>query len=126
MNNLRSTVTAAVLTMTAATGALAAPVLEPTTQKFIDGLAGAKPIYTLSPQAAREVLLGAQSGPIQLTTVSIEDRLCPVGPTGRRRSSMETVVSWMGPDPHPCDPSGTHQRHASGDSLLPRCRLGHG
>ena len=85
MNNLRSTVTAAVLTMTAATGALAAPVLEPTTQKFIDGLAGAKPIYTLSPQAAREVLLGAQSGPIHLTKVSIEDRLLPVGPTGQTR-----------------------------------------
>ena len=85
MNNLRSTVTAAVLTMTAATGALAAPVLEPTTQKFIDGLAGAKPIYTLSPQAAREVLLGAQSGPTHLTKVSIEDRLPPVGPTGQTR-----------------------------------------
>src|SRR5258707_9482101 len=84
MNNLRSTVAAAVL-MTAATGALAAPVLEPATQKFIDGLAGAKPIYTLSPQAAREVLLGAQSGPSQLATVSIEDRLLPVGPTGQTR-----------------------------------------
>ena len=43
MKNLRSIVTAAVLTMTAATGALAAPVLESTTQKFIDGLAGASP-----------------------------------------------------------------------------------
>jgi acetyl esterase len=85
MKSLRSTVTAAALTITAATGALAAPVLEPTTQKFIDGLAGGKPIYTVSPQAAREVLLGAQSGPIELAAVSIEDRLLPVGPTGQTR-----------------------------------------
>jgi acetyl esterase len=85
MTNLRSIVTAATLTMSAATGALAAPVLEPTTQKFIDGLADAKPIYTLSPQAARELLLGAQSGPIELPEVSIEDRLLPVGPTGQTR-----------------------------------------
>src|SRR6266403_270487 len=85
MKSLRSTVTAAALTMTAAAGALAAPVLELTTQKFIDDLAGAKPIYTLSPQAAREVLLGAQSGPVELAAVSIEDRLLPVGPTGQTR-----------------------------------------
>lgn len=85
MKSLRSTITATVLTMTAATGALAVPVLEPTTQKFIDGLAGAKPIYTLSPQAARKVLLGAQSGPTELAAVSIEDRLLPVGPTGQTR-----------------------------------------
>src|SRR5258708_15590619 len=85
MRSLRSTVAAAALTMTTATGALAAPVLEPTTQKFIDGLAGGKPIYTLSPQSAREVLLRGQSGPIELAAVSIEDRLLPVGPTGQTR-----------------------------------------
>ena len=85
MRSLRSTLAAAALTMTTATGALAAPVLEPTTQKFIDGLAGGKPIYTLSPQSAREVLLRAQSGPIELAAVSMEDRLLPVGPTGQTR-----------------------------------------
>ncbi len=85
MRSLRSTLATAALTMTTATGALAAPVLEPTTQKFIDGLAGGKPIYTLSPQSAREVLLRAQSGPIELAAVSMEDRLLPVGPTGQTR-----------------------------------------
>ena len=34
--------------------------LEPATQAFIDSLAGATPIYTLSPEAARPVLAGAQ------------------------------------------------------------------
>jgi acetyl esterase len=84
MTSLRSAVTAAALTMTAS-GVLAAPVLESTTQKFIDSLAGAKPIYTLGPQAAREVLLGAQSGPVELPAVSIADRVLPVGPTGHTR-----------------------------------------
>src|SRR5258708_16481942 len=86
MRSLRSTLAAAALTMTTATGALAAPVLEPTTQKFIDGLAGGKPIYTLSPQSAREVLLRAQSGPIELAAVSMEDRLLPVAPTRQTRT----------------------------------------
>jgi acetyl esterase len=62
-----------------------APVLEETTQKFIDALAGATPIYTLTPEAARKVLLGAQSGPVALPGVSIEDRVLPVGPTGQTR-----------------------------------------
>ena len=34
--------------------------LEPATQAFVDSLAGGKPIYTLSPEAARDVLAGAQ------------------------------------------------------------------
>jgi acetyl esterase/lipase len=85
MTNLRSTLAAAALTMTVATGALAAPVLDFTTQQFINGLVGAKPIYTLSPQAAREVLDSIQSGPVELKDASIEDRLLPVGPTGQTR-----------------------------------------
>jgi acetyl esterase len=41
----------------------AAPVLEPTTQNFVDALtaAGGPPIYTLSPDDARDVLAGAQA-----------------------------------------------------------------
>ena len=85
MTSLRSRITSAALTMTLATGALAAPVLEPATQKFIDSLAGSKPIYTLRPQAARGVLLSAQSGPVALAPVSAEDRVLPVGPTGKTR-----------------------------------------
>jgi len=34
--------------------------LEPATQVFIDSLAGGTPIYTLSPEAARNVLAGAR------------------------------------------------------------------
>lgn len=62
-----------------------APTLEPITQTFIDGLAGATPIYTLTPADARNVLLGAQSGPVDAPAVTIEDRMLPVGPTGETR-----------------------------------------
>jgi hypothetical protein len=37
------------------------PTLEPHTQEFVDGLAGAPPIYSLSPDEARSVLMRAQS-----------------------------------------------------------------
>jgi acetyl esterase len=40
MTDLRSRICAAALAMTAAAGALAVPILEPITQKFVDGLAG--------------------------------------------------------------------------------------
>ena len=58
--------------------------LEPTTQAFIDSLAGGQPLYTLSPQAARDVLAGAQkSVPVTLAPASAEDRVLNVGPKGR-------------------------------------------
>src|SRR5215471_9656263 len=58
--------------------------LEPTTQKFIDSLAGATPIYTLSPEAARNVLAGAQrSVSVELAPARSEDRVLNVGPNGR-------------------------------------------
>jgi acetyl esterase len=65
----------------------AAPVLEPTTQKFIDALAaaGGPPIYILSPDAARDVLAGAQAQPVAKLPASIEDTTFPVGPTGSVR-----------------------------------------
>src|SRR5262245_47856498 len=64
-----------------------APVLEPTTQKFIDALsaAGGPPLYTLSPKAAREVLVGAQAQPVAKLPASIKDTTFPVGPTGSVR-----------------------------------------
>lgn len=69
--------------------ALAQPVLEPTTQHFISSLAGSKPIYTLTPQQARDLLHGAQSAPlpagITLPAVDNTDRTLPVGPTGHTR-----------------------------------------
>jgi acetyl esterase len=60
--------------------------LEPSTQAFVDSLVGAKPIYTLSPEAARDVLAGAQkSVSVTLAPASSEDRILNVGPSGRTK-----------------------------------------
>jgi hypothetical protein len=62
-----------------------ARVLEPTTQKFIDGLAsqGGKPIYELSISDAREVLEGIQRQPVQKLPAQEEDITVPGGPNGK-------------------------------------------
>jgi acetyl esterase len=58
--------------------------LEPTTQAFIDSLAGATPIFTLSPEAARNVLAVAQkSVSVMLAPARSDDRILNVGPKGR-------------------------------------------
>jgi len=62
--------------------ATAQPILEPNTQQFIDSLAGAPPIYTLSAADARSVLVRAQSIPVGKPSAQIEDITLPVGPTG--------------------------------------------
>lgn len=58
------------------------PILEPHTQQFVDGLADAPPIYTLSPDEARSVLVRAQSISVGRPSAHIEDLAFPVGPTG--------------------------------------------
>ena len=58
------------------------PILEPHTQQFVDGLANAPPIYTLTPDGARSVLVRAQSIPVGKPSAQIEDLAFPVGPTG--------------------------------------------
>jgi acetyl esterase len=65
----------------------ALPVLEPVTQTMIDGLiaAGGPPLYTLSPTAARDVLIRVQSTSVPKLPASITDTTFPVGPTGRTR-----------------------------------------
>jgi acetyl esterase len=60
----------------------AQPALEPVTQQFVDALAGAPPIYILSPTDARSVLVRAQSAPVGKPRAQIEDIALPVGPTG--------------------------------------------
>ena len=60
----------------------AKPRLEPTTQQFIDSLAGTPPLYTLSPEAAHKGLTDLQSKPIAMRPAEIEDTTWPVGPTG--------------------------------------------
>ena len=82
---MKSVLAAAAISLALAPRAFADPALEPTTQKFVDGIAakGGPPIYTLSPDAARKVLADLQSGPIGRVPASIEDTSFPVGPTGK-------------------------------------------
>jgi acetyl esterase len=62
--------------------AAAEPTLELHTQHFIESLAGAPPIHTLSPADARSLLAKAQSIPVGKPSAQIEDVPLPVGPTG--------------------------------------------
>ena len=62
--------------------ATAQPTLELHTQEFVDSLAGAPPIYTLSLVDARSVLAQAQSIPVGKPSAQTEDIALPVGPTG--------------------------------------------
>lgn len=74
--------------------------LEPATQAFIDSLAGAAPIYTLSPGAARDVLAGAQkSVSVKLAPARSEDRVLNVGPKGRTDIRIYRPESAKGPLP---------------------------
>lgn len=66
----------------ATTAQAAEPVLDPGVQHFIDALKGAKPIYTVTPDQARQVLEGAQAGAIEAPAVTNEARTLPVGPKG--------------------------------------------
>ncbi|MBC8087334.1 MAG: alpha/beta hydrolase [Phycisphaerae bacterium] len=59
--------------------------LEPIAQKFMDGLAGAAPLYTMDAKSAHAVLTDLQSMPTALMPVDITDTTFPVGPTGTTR-----------------------------------------
>lgn len=82
MSGIKTAVSAAAILAASAIGAFADPVLEPTTQKFIDSLAGSKPIYTFSPDEARNILAGAQKGDVKKLAAREEDKVIKVGPTG--------------------------------------------
>ena len=82
MSTIKTALSAATILAATTFGAAADPVLEPTTQKFIDGLAGAKPIYTLSPSDARDVLAGAQKGDVKKLAAKEENLTIKAGPTG--------------------------------------------
>ena len=81
MSGIKTAVSAAAILAASAVGAFADPVLEPTTQKFIDSLAGSKPIYTFSPADARDILAGAQKGDVKKLAAQEEDKVIKAGPT---------------------------------------------
>src|SRR5690242_8680551 len=83
MTKFRTATPMAAISIALAGSAVAAPVLEPTTQHFIDSLAGSTPIYTLSPKAARAVLDKAQSGAVEIAPATVRQMNLPVGPTGQ-------------------------------------------
>ena len=60
------------------------PNLTKMTKAFTDELAAqnAPPLYTLTPEAARQVLIEAQSGPVDEPEVQTRDLDLPVGPQG--------------------------------------------
>jgi hypothetical protein len=62
-------------------------MLEPETQRFVDGLIarGGPPLRTLSLQDARKVLSDLQAGSLPKPPAEIEDRTIPGGPTGSVR-----------------------------------------
>jgi acetyl esterase len=82
MSTIKTAVSAAAILAASAIGAFADPVLEPTTQKFIDSLAGSKPIYTFSPADARNILAGAQKDDVKKLAAQEENKVIKVGPTG--------------------------------------------
>jgi len=90
MNKAGKMLTTAVLLGVAMNNVYAQVVLEPTTQKFIDGLAaaGGPPLYTLTPDGARKVLLAAQSGLVKIAPVDVQQRTIPVGPKGTTRIAI--------------------------------------
>jgi len=70
--------------------------LEPTTQRFIDSLAGSPPVSTLSPEAAHKGLTDLQAKPVAMRPAEIEDTTWPVGPTGTTRIRIVRPVGARG------------------------------
>ncbi|PRY06177.1 alpha/beta hydrolase [Paraburkholderia sp. BL25I1N1] len=101
MITLRNKALMAMASAALVTSVEAAPVLEPTTQGFIDALAkqSGPPIYDLKPEDARNVLVGAQSQPVAKLSASIENRTLPVGPTGSVKVRIVKPEHAAGPLP---------------------------
>lgn len=76
-------------------------VLEPIAQAFIDGLAeaGDPPIFTYSPQAAREVLNQVQSGKVAMPPAEVEEHVIPGGPDGELSITVVRPLETSGVPP---------------------------
>ncbi|MDI7860805.1 alpha/beta hydrolase [Rhizobiaceae bacterium n13] len=99
MSTIKNMLSAAAVLAATTVGAAAEPVLEPTTQKFIDSLAGGKPIYTFSPADARDILSGAQKGDVKKLRASIEYKVIKAGPTGSVKLRIVRPENAKGPLP---------------------------
>ena len=66
-----------------------APILEPTTQAFVDALAaqGGKPLYELSYADARKLLEDAQAIEVTKLPADVEDKTLPVVTTATTTAS---------------------------------------
>lgn len=86
MSNLNRYLAAAALAsgLIAGTSQAQPANLDAVNRGFVEAVtnAGGAPIYTLSPAAARNVLSGAQSGPVAKPNAEIQDTSFPVGPLG--------------------------------------------
>ncbi len=71
----------------------------PTLNNSSSGLADAPPIFTLSPDDARSVLVRAQSMPVGKPSAQIEDVAFPVGPTGSVPVRIVRPARALGPLP---------------------------
>jgi acetyl esterase len=86
MSNLNRYLAAAALAsgLIAGAGQAQPANLDSVNRSFVEAVAkaGGAPIYTLSPEAARNVLSGAQSGPVARLNADVQDTSFPVGPLG--------------------------------------------
>ncbi len=84
-NTRRILATTALAVTLAGTAQAQSPAnLDAVTRNFVNAVtaAGGAPIYTLSPEAARQVLSGAQAGPVAKLAAAVQDTSFPVGPLG--------------------------------------------
>lgn len=108
MSNLNRYLAAAALAsgLIAGTGqaqsvAQSAANLDAVNRGFVEAVskAGGAPIYTLSPEAARNVLSGAQAGPVAKPNADIQDTSFPVGPLGSVNVRIVRPVNATAPLP---------------------------
>jgi len=83
MPEIKTALAAAALALAGTSVAFAAPVLDPTAQQFINSLAGATPIYDLTPAQARAALDKVQSGPATLAPATVQEMTLAIGPLGK-------------------------------------------